>query len=106
MIRELAIAKVRYVRGSSYFQSVVFGIGIITANIKLFSETITFYGFDPMYFYCIAPPAYLMLCYYIGYIDERFGLWKCENEYNWKNVNPTSNKLVNDVEEIKNMLKK
>jgi|AGTN01.2.fsa_nt_gi hypothetical protein len=100
--RRLTTLKMRYARGSSWI-GIILTLGIITANLKLFEDFIT--GFLPSWLPMQAVivgsvPTYFLACYFIGWIDERKGIWKSENSYGWE-VTPESMELISSIREIR-----
>ena len=56
--------------------------------------------------YLIFGIGYLIVCYYIGFIDEkRIGLWQKEKLMETSYINPYYQKLEKDIESIKKALK-
>ena len=76
----LALFKQRYTRGTSWTQ-ILLSFGIITANAKLFEDFFQIhFGLSLIMVIAIAAPAYVIICYIIGHIDESTGFWQAEND--------------------------
>jgi len=101
--RKLAAWRMRQSRGAMWLQFLI-NIGVITANIKLFQETIIYYTgitIDSMiYVYILAVVLYFMASFSIGYIDERYGIWQQENEYCTFTITPQMQDMHNKVTAI------
>lgn len=44
--------------------------------------------------------AYIIGCYIIGLLDEKFGFWKVENHYSFNELNPFFSELMEKVDKI------
>jgi hypothetical protein len=100
--RRLTTLKMRYARGSSWI-GIILTLGIITANLKLFEPFIVTLlpSWLPMQAVIVGSiPAYFGACYFIGWIDEKKGIWKNENTYGWE-VSPESMELINSIRTIR-----
>jgi hypothetical protein len=100
--RRLTTLKMRYARGSSWI-GIILTLGIITANLKLFEPFIVSIlpaWFHMQWLYLIAVPGYFVACYFIGWLDERKGIWKNENSYGWE-VTPESMELISSIRMIR-----
>jgi hypothetical protein len=90
--------KRRYGRGTEFISILL----LIIANAKLFETTfdkwavvgisIGFWGGV-----IVIGSAYLSVCWVIGWIDERWGFWKQDNDYCWI-VTPLIMKLCDNAE--------
>lgn len=98
IITFLARMKARQTRGGSWIQFIL-NMGIITANIALFSDWLDSVGISTKTALIIAPVGYVVATVVIGYIDEFYGIWQDENEYN-SNLNPFLTKLKKQVEDL------
>jgi hypothetical protein len=100
--KQLGKAKQQYNRGSSWINMPVQVIGIIAILLRLFQDTITASGFPAGYMwllYAAIAPAYVAGCYVLGAVDDRFGIWRDENDYSW-HVTPIAMKLCRKVDAI------
>lgn len=48
---------------------------------------------------------YVIVCYFIGYLDEFWGFWKVQVNYSSKQLNPFFEEMNKDIKEIKDKLK-
>lgn len=97
-IEFLARMKARQTRGGSWIQFLL-NIGVVTANIALFSDWLDSIGIPAKTALIAAPIGYVVATVVIGYIDEFYGIWQDENEYNSK-LNPFLTKLKKQVEDL------
>ena len=86
LVKFLAAFKARQTRGGSWIQ-LILNIGIITANIKLFQESFESFGIPLTTMLVVGIFGYLFGTITLGYIDEKYGIWQHELEYN-SNLNP------------------
>ncbi|MCK9630903.1 MAG: hypothetical protein M0R30_04615 [Methanoregula sp.] len=101
----LALFKQRYVRGSSWTQ-IVLNFGIITANAKLFEDFFYIHlGLTLPMVIALSVPCYIIICYLIGYYDEKSGFWQIENNLSYR-VTPYSEEMLTNIREIKEHLRK
>jgi len=71
--------KMRYTRGTTWLQFLL-NFGIITANMWIFQDLLP--KVIPMsLWYLVALVVYCLICYAIGHIDEKYGIWNLENQY-------------------------
>jgi len=45
---------------------------------------------------------YIVICYLIGFLDEKIGFWKIQNIYNSRELNPFIREMAKNIEDIKN----
>ncbi len=50
------------------------------------------------YLYVILPIMYFISCYVLGYIDEKYGIWKMEAVYGSKDLNPFMEKMDKKID--------
>jgi len=98
IIKTIARFKARQTRGGSWVQ-LFLNMGIITANVALFSDFFESFGIPLSVMLIIGVFGYLFGTVCIGYLDERYGVWQYENEYN-SNLNPF---MVNIDRKLKEM---
>jgi uncharacterized membrane-anchored protein len=99
----LALFKQRYTRGTSWTQ-ILLSFGIITANAKLFEDFFSIhFGLTLPMVIAIAAPAYVIVCYVIGHIDEATGFWQAENDMGYR-VTPMSQEMLESIREIRKKL--
>lgn len=97
---KLALFKQRYARGTSWTQ-IVLNFGIITANAKLFEDFFRIHlGLSLPEVIILSVPVYVIVCYIIGYMDEKSGFWQIENNLNYR-VTPLSEEMLNTIREIR-----
>ena len=95
--------KQRYTRGTSWTQ-ILLSFGIITANAKLFEDFFSLHlGLTLPMVIAIAVPAYVLVCYIIGHIDESVGFWQAENDMGYR-VTPMSQEMLESIREIRKKL--
>jgi len=64
------------------------------------------FGFDSVfssvskYLYIVVPVGYFVIAYYIGYMDEKKGIWLKEAIYSTKYLNPFMKKLDAKVNKL------
>ena len=103
ILYKLALFKQRYGRGTSWTQ-IVLNFGIITANAKLFEDFFWIHlGLTLPMVIALSVPAYILVCYFIGYMDEKSGFWQIENNLNYR-VAPLSEEMLNTIREIRKKL--
>lgn len=104
--RTIAIIKVRFNRGETwanigknfvymimglyFFEDAIHRLGAALKPYKyfdLFAQSCLIYV-NPFYLYWLLPILLVIVLYTLGYIDERWGFWKQENEYNTGTLNP------------------
>jgi hypothetical protein len=102
MIHSLARLKARQTRGGAWVQ-LFLNIGIITANVKLFESWYTTYGISIQSMLIACTFGYVAGTILIGYIDEKYGIWTSENEYN-SQLNPITMGIQNSLSHIKEEL--
>ena len=75
-------------------------MGVITANIKLFfpKASITVY--------VLVGIGWVLITTIIGFIDEFKGIWKREQDYITKQVNPVFSRIDENVKKLIEMEKK
>ena len=99
----LALFKQRYTRGTSWTQ-IFLSLGIITANAKLFEDFFSIHlGLTLPMVIAIATPAYIVICYIIGHVDETTGFWQAENDMGYR-VTPMSQEMLEGIREIRKKL--
>lgn len=99
----LTALKMRYSRGSSWLQ-ILLNLGIITANIKLFEDFFKIWlGLNSTVLIIIAIPLYIIVCYGIGFFDEKKGIWKSENDYSFE-MTPAMRDTISRVKEIHDVM--
>lgn len=103
-IRFIARFKARQTRGSAWVQ-LILNMGIITANIKLFQSWFESFGISLEVMLAFGVLGYLFGTIAIGFLDEQYGVWQHENEYN-SNLNPVLRKIQKNQDEIKRLLLK
>jgi hypothetical protein len=99
--RTMGVVKAWQTRGSGWIQFVV-NTGIITANVALFYDYLLEWGINLQLrtVLAIAVVSYLVVTVVIGYLDERFGVWKHELEYT-SSLNPLLCRIHDGVEYLK-----
>jgi hypothetical protein len=50
-------------------------------------------------------PCYIIICYLIGYYDEKSGFWQIENNLSYR-VTPYSEEMLTNIREIREHLRK
>jgi len=100
VIKTIARFKARQSRGSAWV-SLILNMGIITANIALFKDFFEGFGLTLIQMILIGVFSYLFGTIVIGYLDEQYGVWKQENEFN-TSLNPF---MVNINEKLDEMIK-
>jgi hypothetical protein len=101
--RILSRTKVRQSRGSGWVQ-IVFNMGIITANVALFEVQFAEIGLSEFQAIALLCSSYIVGTVVIGYLDEKYGIWQFENEFN-TNLNPFFRKIREEVEDIQDRIK-
>lgn len=100
--------KVRLNRGQSWvdfiknFVYVLLGLRLILDAVKEFGYSIKEFAF----LYFVLPILYLFAIYILGYLDEKYGIWKQEAVYGSKNLNPWNQELMNKIDIIISEIKK
>jgi len=103
VLYSLALFKQRYTRGTSWTQ-IVLNFGIITANAKLFEDFFRIQlGLSLPMVIAFSVPCYILVCFAIGYYDEKSGFWQTENNLNYR-FSPYSEEMLNGIREIRRML--
>jgi hypothetical protein len=100
----LAAAKMRYSRGTSWIQFLL-NLGIITANIKMFETYINQMGMTVGQAIAISLPTYIIFSYLIGYADEKWGVWKEEQNFAY-DITPRMTEFFKESKEIKAICEK
>jgi hypothetical protein len=83
---------------------VIFTVITVLTFAKVWQATFEYYNVPAILLFIGIPLGYLMLCVFIGYWDERTGLFRKEQEHYNDTVNPQWPqwlKLLDDVEKIK-----
>lgn len=102
----LAKFYLRYGRGSSL-------ISFLPSMIKDVVYWGLLFGFAEKWFnwhiphqviYYLVPGA-IVAYYFLGYLDQRFGFWKFQEEYNTRHINPFFKKMEEEIRDIKESLK-
>lgn len=96
--RLLSRTKVRQSRGGSWIQ-ILFNMGIITANVALFSDQFAKIGLTELQAIAILCPAYIIGTFMLGFMDERYGIWQYEKEFDMS-LNPFMRNIRDKVEKI------
>ena len=104
-VRIIARAKLLQSRGGSWVYFIT-NIGVITANIALFKEHLTWTGLSLTQLLVIGAFAYFALTLGIGVIDEYLGIWKQENDYSALQLTSYANPMVTKIDEIHTLMKK
>jgi hypothetical protein len=94
--RYIGKMKARQTRGGGWMQMLI-NIGVISANIKLFESVIPV---SIPVAIGIGAVGYVALTVYIGYLDEQYGIWKEEAEYNSSTVNPVLKRMDERIERL------
>ena len=97
--RDLAHMKARQARGGSWIQMFL-NMGIITANAALFEDYFLSVGIDLPVIIGVGICTYVVGTILIGYLDEKYGVWEDENEFN-TNRNPFMRGIRDNVENLK-----
>lgn len=86
------------------------GVGLIGSFFSIFSlltfakvwePTFVFYGIPPILVYIGFPIAYIVMCWGVGYIYDRKGLWKAEVAFGNRQQNPELMEMYDDIKKIK-----
>jgi hypothetical protein len=88
--------KRRYGRGAEYAGIFL----LISINAKAFQGYFDAVGIGLLGGFVALGIIYFILCWIVGYIDERWGIWREENQHSWILV-PIFVSLCKNVEEIK-----
>lgn len=98
LIRFIAKLKARQARGGAWVQ-LILNIGIITANIALFKDWFESFGISLRTMLIAGAGGYILGTMFVGYLDERYGVWKYENEYNSR-LNPVTMEMLSTLKDI------
>lgn len=107
MINLLTIVKIKYriSRGQGWIYYVKDIVYVFVA-IYAIEDILRRFGIsDPIlikWLFITMPPLYFILCYIIGWFDEKKGIWKLESVYGSKDLNPYMERLNEMVKEIHN----
>ena len=95
----MARMKLRQARGGSWL-TILINMGVISMNIKLFFPN------ADIVVYVLVGICWLLLTTSMGFIDEFKGIWKREQNYVTKNVNPVFGRIDENVKKLIEMEKK
>ena len=101
--KTLAAFKARQSRGGAWVQ-IILNMGIITANAALFEEYFRVVGISLSMTIVIGIVGYIGGTIVIGFLDERYGLWRYENEYN-STLNPFQCEIRDAVRKLSGVVK-
>ncbi len=94
--------KARQTWGGAWVQ-LFLNIGIITANIALFSEWFDQHGISTTSLLIVAPAVYVIGTIAIGYFDEQKGIWQHELEFS-SNLNPVMRDIQDRLKSLQERL--
>ncbi len=83
--------KARINRGQSWTDFIRYFAYVLVIVRLLTDAAKDYFGMDVSelkWIYILSPVAYLLTIYLIGYADELKGIWKIENIYNSRDLNP------------------
>lgn len=81
MKRIIAMVRMRYIRGGAWLQAFI-SMGVIAANAKLYEDFFkVYFGIGVGVAIIVLSVGYVFMCYLIGWVDEKKGIWKHENDY-------------------------
>lgn len=97
-LRLIAIIKLRLNRGESWINwtknIIIAVLGVYVLKDFLFSFGLAISNL----WYIILPTVYLVGSYILGYLDEKYGVWKLESEYATKELNPFFSEIDNKID--------
>jgi len=76
----IAMHRLRFMAGVGIVGSIITVVNILTFA-KVWEDTFRFYGIPPVMVYTLFPIAYVGVCWYVGYIYDKKGLWKAETKF-------------------------
>lgn len=95
--------KARIGRGQGWLYYIK-DVAYVTITIRIFEDVLKRFGFgDPdfmKYLYFILPIVFFIGCYVVGYLDEKYGIWKMEAVYGSRELNPFMEKLDRKIDQI------
>jgi uncharacterized membrane protein YdbT with pleckstrin-like domain len=100
----IARNKLRFFIGMGFI-SIIMSIFNFLTFAKVWSSTFEFYGIPTWIIYIIVPVGLILLGWYLGYWYEMGKFWEEEVIHQNSNLNPQLMELIDDVKEIKAMLK-
>ena len=98
LVKFLAAFKARQTRGGSWVQ-LALNLGIITANIKLFQSSFESFGISITTMLVLGIFGYVFGTICIGFLDEKYGIWQHESEFN-SNINPFMRGIKEQLTEL------
>jgi hypothetical protein len=96
----IARHRLRFVAGAGLVSSFL-SIFSLLVFAKVWEATFEFYGIPPITIYIGAPIAYVIGCWFAGYIYDRKGLWKAEVAFGNRQQNPELMEMYDDIKKIK-----
>ncbi len=95
--------RVRIGRGQGWLYYIK-DIAYVFLTLYFIEDILRRFGLDnPMlfrYLYIILPISYFIACYVIGYLDEKYGIWKMESVFGSKDLNPFMAQLDAKIDKL------
>ena len=103
MISQLARIKQLFARGQGWLY-ILKDIALLSLGMWAFQEVLSNAGIQLgdwfIYLYPILVVGYPVSGIVIGYLDEKYGIWKAENVYGTIEVNPAMKEMYDKINEI------
>lgn len=100
LVWEIAKNRMRYSRGAGWAGMLLAFVSTLTFA-KVWEPTFVYFGIPTTLIYIGLPITYLVMCWTVGYIDEKKKLWEAEVKYANNILNKEWLELVNEVNKIK-----
>jgi hypothetical protein len=85
-------------------------VAYVSITLYIFEDVLKRFGIDdPLvfkYLYILLPIAYFAACYVIGFLDEKYGIWKMEAVYGSKDLNPFMERMDAKLDKLCSAVKK
>ncbi len=95
--------KARIGRGQGWLYYIK-DIAYVFLTLYFIEDILRKFGLDnPLlfrYLYILVPIGYFIACYIIGFLDEKYGIWKMEAVYGSKDLNPYNQEMRDEVHKI------
>ncbi len=109
IIASVVRVKARVARGQGWLYYIK-DIAYVFIVLYAMEDILRKFGIDDpqafRYFYIIMPVLYFVACYYIGYLDEVYGIWKAEAVYGSKDLNPFFERLDVKISSVLKLLRR
>ncbi len=91
--------RLRFMAGVGIVGSIITVVNILTFA-KVWESTFNFYGIPAVVVYIVLPISYIGICWGVGYIYDKKGLWKAEQRFGNKSQNDEFLEICDNVKLI------